>query len=78
MTCRAAAVRSVLRVLTSTHHDVAADVVEAVVRQAAGELAGAPAADFPRLLHLRSSARLSAMAGSPVVVGGSGRWAPAW
>ena len=62
------AVARVLRVVSDAHPDVPADLVRCVVVDAAGELAGVSRIDFPRLLHLRSSARLAAMTGAPVVI----------
>jgi hypothetical protein len=63
--------------MLAEHPAVAARVVEAVVVDAAGELAGAVGPDFPRLLVIRSSARLAAMAGSPIALSRAERVGPA-
>ncbi|PPK66309.1 hypothetical protein V5P93_002662 [Actinokineospora auranticolor] len=56
---------AVRQALALAHPTVAADVVTAVVYQAAGELVGRSAvpADFGRLLRRRANARLAAMTG---------------
>ncbi len=59
---------TVLRRMLTEHPAVPARVVETVVVDAAGELAGAVGPDFRRLLVIRSSARLAAMRGSPIVI----------
>ncbi|GAA3042311.1 hypothetical protein [Actinokineospora globicatena] len=61
------------RALLGAHAGIGADVVTAVVLQAAEELVGRarPPEEFRRMLHRRASARLAAMAGvlTPITSG---------